>query len=162
VLFSGGVDSTFLAYMLHRVLPPSEPIDLINIAFQRDPSLSTPLASRGSSSSSTPLLSTPASSLMPSSSATPKPGEDSEIEAEAEGETRPPNGLSAADHARLEKENGEYAVPDRIGGREALEELKRTCEREWRFVEVDVPFDVSEPDNHLERPSVRAWARSNV
>jgi hypothetical protein len=99
---------------------------------------------------------------MPSSSATPKPGEDSEIEAEAEGETKPPNGLSAADHARLEKENGEYAVPDRIGGREALEELKRTCEREWRFVEVDVPFDVSEPDNHLERPSVRAWARSNV
>ncbi|RSH81467.1 hypothetical protein EHS25_006824 [Saitozyma podzolica] len=102
VLFSGGVDSTFLAYMLHRVLPASEPIDLINIAFQ------------------------------------PEEGVD---EVDVEGEPRPPNGLSAADHARLEKENGEYAVPDRIGGREALDELKRTCEREWRFVEVDVPFD---------------------
>jgi hypothetical protein len=157
VLFSGGVDSTFLAYMLHRVLPASEPIDLINIAFQRDPSLATPLASRPASSSSTPLLSTPVAPQTPSSSATPTPtpAEEGVDEVDVEGEPRPPNGLSAADHARLEKENGEYAVPDRIGGREALDELKRTCEREWRFVEVDVPFDVSGPDDDLRRPSLR-------
>lgn len=154
VLFSGGVDSTFLAYMLHRVLPASEPIDLVNIAFQRDPSLATPLASRPGSSSSTPLLSTPVGSLPPSSTATPTPVEGVD-EAEVEGEPRPPNGLSAADYARLEKENGEYAVPDRIGGREAIEELKRTCEREWRFVEVDVPFDVSEPNDDLRRPDLK-------
>jgi asparagine synthetase B (glutamine-hydrolysing) len=34
VLFSGGVDSTVLALLLHRVLPPQYSIDLINVAFE--------------------------------------------------------------------------------------------------------------------------------
>jgi asparagine synthetase B (glutamine-hydrolysing) len=43
VLFSGGLDSTLLAYYSHIVLPPETSIDLINVAFQnprvhRDPS----------------------------------------------------------------------------------------------------------------------------
>lgn len=49
-----------------------------------------------------------------------------------------------ADHKRLNDENGDYKVPDRIGGLEALEELKQVCfGREWRFIEVDVTFEVS-------------------
>lgn len=41
-------------------------------------------------------------------------------------------------------ENEEYKVPDRIGGLEALNELREVCAgREWRFVEVDVTFEVS-------------------
>ncbi|KAL5518997.1 hypothetical protein ACEPAH_680 [Sanghuangporus vaninii] len=34
VLFSGGIDSTILAYLADRHLPPDEPIDLLNVAFE--------------------------------------------------------------------------------------------------------------------------------
>ncbi|EIW67931.1 hypothetical protein TREMEDRAFT_72060 [Tremella mesenterica DSM 1558] len=35
VLFSGGVDCTLLCGLLHRVLPPDEPVELVNVAFDR-------------------------------------------------------------------------------------------------------------------------------
>lgn len=35
ILFSGGIDCTVLAYVVHCVLPPDEPIELINIAFEQ-------------------------------------------------------------------------------------------------------------------------------
>ena len=35
-----------------------------------------------------------------------------------------------------------YDAPDRLGGREALEELKIITTREWRFVEIDVAKEV--------------------
>lgn len=34
VLFSGGLDCTLLARLAHDVLPPAEPIDLLNVAFE--------------------------------------------------------------------------------------------------------------------------------
>lgn len=34
VLFSGGIDSTILAFLAHRHVPLDEPIDLLNVAFQ--------------------------------------------------------------------------------------------------------------------------------
>ncbi|KAG9041492.1 hypothetical protein FS837_012198 [Tulasnella sp. UAMH 9824] len=34
VLFSGGIDCTVLAYLAHKHLPLSEPIDLLNVAFE--------------------------------------------------------------------------------------------------------------------------------
>ena len=34
VLFSGGLDCTLLARLLHDILPPTEPIDLLNVAFE--------------------------------------------------------------------------------------------------------------------------------
>ncbi|TFY82693.1 hypothetical protein EWM64_g1316 [Hericium alpestre] len=34
VLFSGGIDSTMLAYLTDRHVPPNEPIDLLNVAFE--------------------------------------------------------------------------------------------------------------------------------
>lgn len=67
-----------------RCLPPSEPIDLINVAFQRSPDA-------------------------------------------INGET-------------------DYAVPDRVSGLEAVEELRQSSTgREWRFVEVNVPHKVGLP-----------------
>ncbi|KAJ3129119.1 Asparagine synthetase domain-containing protein 1 [Nowakowskiella sp. JEL0407] len=47
-------------------------------------------------------------------------------------------------HAKGKKdvETSVYEVPDRITGRLSVEELKRTFPgREWRFVEIDVPFE---------------------
>ncbi|KAF8912868.1 asparagine synthase [Gymnopilus junonius] len=34
VLFSGGIDSTILAFLAHRHIPQDEPIDLLNVAFE--------------------------------------------------------------------------------------------------------------------------------
>jgi asparagine synthetase B (glutamine-hydrolysing) len=34
VLFSGGLDCSVLAWLIHTLLPPNEPIDLINVAFE--------------------------------------------------------------------------------------------------------------------------------
>jgi hypothetical protein len=40
-----------------------------------------------------------------------------------------------------------YDVPDRLTGREAVDELVRlNPEREWRFVEVDVTYKVSQSE----------------
>lgn len=47
LLFSGGVDSSVLAVLLHRVLPPREPVDLVNVCFDvhgRSPDRVTALA----------------------------------------------------------------------------------------------------------------------
>lgn len=38
VLFSGGVDSTLLAALLHLCLPPHLPIDLANVSFSEETS----------------------------------------------------------------------------------------------------------------------------
>jgi asparagine synthetase B (glutamine-hydrolysing) len=34
ILFSGGLDCSVLAWLIHTLLPPHEPIDLINVAFE--------------------------------------------------------------------------------------------------------------------------------
>jgi asparagine synthetase B (glutamine-hydrolysing) len=34
VLFSGGLDCSVIAWLIHTLLPPDEPIDLINVAFE--------------------------------------------------------------------------------------------------------------------------------
>jgi asparagine synthetase B (glutamine-hydrolysing) len=34
VLFSGGLDCSVLAWLIHKLLPPNESIDLINVAFE--------------------------------------------------------------------------------------------------------------------------------
>ncbi|WWC58141.1 uncharacterized protein I303_100676 [Kwoniella dejecticola CBS 10117] len=97
VLFSGGIDCTFLAYLIHLCLPPEDPIDLINVAFSPAPKLSS-LSSNGAD----------------------------------KGKGKSP-ALPAAPT---------YDVPDRLSGRDALVELKQVCpDREWRFVEIDVPYD---------------------
>jgi asparagine synthetase B (glutamine-hydrolysing) len=35
VLFSGGIDCTIIAALIHRHLPPNEPVDLLNVAFEQ-------------------------------------------------------------------------------------------------------------------------------
>lgn len=38
ILFSGGIDCATIAYLAHLHVPPSEPIDLLNVAFAQNPS----------------------------------------------------------------------------------------------------------------------------
>ncbi|XP_065216069.1 asparagine synthetase domain-containing protein 1-like [Planococcus citri] len=42
VLFSGGIDSTILAYLADKFVPEEEPIDLMNVAFDQKGSFSVP------------------------------------------------------------------------------------------------------------------------
>ncbi|KAF1832987.1 hypothetical protein BDW02DRAFT_501665 [Decorospora gaudefroyi] len=83
VLFSGGLDCTILARMCHDILPPTEPMDLLNVAFEN------------------PRI-----------------------------------------HSNLEPGISPYELcPDRITGRSSHAELIQVCPgRNWRFVEVDVPY----------------------
>ncbi|KAI4704459.1 hypothetical protein J4E81_001525 [Alternaria sp. BMP 2799] len=83
VLFSGGLDCTILARMCHDLLPLSEPVDLLNVAFEN------------------PRI-----------------------------------------HSNLEPDASPYELcPDRITGRSSLAELVEICPgREWRFVEVNIPY----------------------
>ena len=39
----------------------------------------------------------------------------------------------------------DWLVPDRVSGLDALDELAKTCPREWRFVAVNVSYEVSFP-----------------
>lgn len=42
VLFSGGLDSTLLAFLADKYIPEEEPIDLMNVAFEKNGSFSVP------------------------------------------------------------------------------------------------------------------------
>ena len=41
VLFSGGLDCSVIAWLIHTLLPPDEPIDLINVAFENPRTVAT-------------------------------------------------------------------------------------------------------------------------
>ncbi|KAG9000260.1 hypothetical protein FRB90_011867 [Tulasnella sp. 427] len=105
VLFSGGIDCTVLAYLAHQHLPLSEPIDLLNVAFENPRTLRA---------ASKPL----------------KKSKKARTTDEVEEEDEPGQGQAT------------YDVPDRLTGREEVEELRRCCpERMWNFVEIDVPYE---------------------
>jgi asparagine synthetase B (glutamine-hydrolysing) len=40
ILFSGGLDCSVLAWLIHTLLPPNEPIDLINVVFENPRTIS--------------------------------------------------------------------------------------------------------------------------
>lgn len=42
VLFSGGIDSTVIALLAHQFVPHSEPIDLLNVAFEKNHNFNVP------------------------------------------------------------------------------------------------------------------------
>lgn len=56
--------------------------------------------------------------------------------------------IATADSAVGDDEEGVYDVPDRITGRETVAELRGIHpEREWRFVEIDITYNVSRSDD---------------
>jgi NH3-dependent NAD+ synthetase len=42
ILFSGGLDSTIIAYLADKFVPKEEPIDLLNVAFDQNESFDVP------------------------------------------------------------------------------------------------------------------------
>ncbi|KAG9098322.1 hypothetical protein FRC06_006543 [Ceratobasidium sp. 370] len=119
VLFSGGIDCTVLAFLADRHIPPEEPIDLLNVAFENPRTLRATKNNlqeeraqrKRNKKQNKDGISAPLINVQPV----------------AIKETR---GL------------GEYDVPDRLTGLEEVEELRRLCpHRRWNFVCVDVPYE---------------------
>lgn len=89
ILFSGGLDCSILARIIHDLLPHDESIDLLNVAFE-NPRVLRAQASPDSQSACSPY----------------------------------------------------EQCPDRITGRSTFAELQEVCsERQWRFVEINVPYN---------------------
>ncbi|KAL2913089.1 hypothetical protein HK105_207434 [Polyrhizophydium stewartii] len=111
VLFSGGLDCITLAALAHRYLPPDEPVDLLNVGFENPRVL-------GSHARQT-------SARKPNRHVAGAPNEGPALEAGAASREAP----------------DEYDVPDRITGRLGASELARLFpSRQWRFVEINVPY----------------------
>ncbi|KAI0082210.1 hypothetical protein K474DRAFT_1655557 [Panus rudis PR-1116 ss-1] len=109
VLFSGGIDSTMLAFLAHRHVPANEPIDLLNVAFEN-----------------------PRKILV-------------KAEGNLEALPRREKKLKKKDRLDYSKIDVTYDVPDRLTGRQEVEELRRLCPgRIWNFVEVNVPYEESQ------------------
>ncbi|KAI0095300.1 asparagine synthase-domain-containing protein [Irpex rosettiformis] len=106
VLFSGGIDSTIIAYLASLHADPNEPIDLLNVAFEN-----------------------PRKILVQ---------EEGNLYALQKRE-RKQKMKARLDYSTI---TVKYDVPDRVTGRQELEELRRLCpDRTWNFVEINVPFE---------------------
>ncbi|KAI8906287.1 asparagine synthase-domain-containing protein [Gorgonomyces haynaldii] len=85
ILFSGGLDCITLAALAHFCLPPHEPIDLLNVAFE--------------------------------------------------------NPRIMKHREKTQDTTDAFTVPDRLTGLKGYQELSQLYEREWRFVEINVPYE---------------------
>jgi hypothetical protein len=122
VLFSGGIDSTMLAFLAHRYfdvilycgacsyflfsrhVPLDEPIDLLNVAFQNPRKIQVQT--------------------------------DGNIGAIPKREKK--RQLKAAEINRAVTESASYMVPDRVTGLQEVEEFRRICPgRTWNFVSIN-------------------------
>ncbi len=120
ILFSGGLDCTVLARLVHDILPASEEIDLLNVAFENPRVVS---ASRNAKKSLTAN------------------GTASVTNLKAQVETQ-----SNID----DKSTPYAMCPDRITGRRSFEELKQICPgRTWRFVDVNIPYSETQQHRSL-------------
>ncbi|KAJ3300374.1 hypothetical protein HK104_001337 [Borealophlyctis nickersoniae] len=119
ILFSGGLDCMCLAALADRFLPPREPCDLLNVAFEN------PRIQRCQDSPT---------------------NDNTQIADESVANVSPkvkPKKYKNKNKARNtgNPARATYDVPDRITGRLGAAELtERFPGREWRFVEIDVPY----------------------
>ncbi|KAK6502796.1 hypothetical protein TWF481_007842 [Arthrobotrys musiformis] len=118
ILFSGGVDCTMLARIVHDILPIEEPIELLNVAFENrrvlDAAVAEAKKAKKSKKTSTQV--------------------ENGIELDS-------NGLE--DVSATSSINSVYDIcPDRQTGRKSWVELQSVCPtRDWRFKEINVPYE---------------------
>ncbi|KAJ3145396.1 Asparagine synthetase domain-containing protein 1 [Geranomyces michiganensis] len=123
VLFSGGLDCICLAALADRFLPPGEPCDLLNVAFENP-------RRRQAKGNEQVKAKKPKKG---------RPREEASLDMESKEESEaPPQAYSAMP----EPSSSPYDVPDRMTGRLGAAELtSRYPHRPWRFVEIDVPYE---------------------
>ncbi|KAI8910577.1 asparagine synthase-domain-containing protein [Powellomyces hirtus] len=115
ILFSGGLDCICLAALADRFLPPGEPCDLLNVAFQN------PRRQQALENQRKDKTKKGNSSLAEAGSGTSSRGDSNDTAGSA---------------------SAQYDVPDRLTGRAGVVELTaRYPDRSWQFVEIDVPYE---------------------
>jgi len=119
ILFSGGVDCTTLARIAHDVLPPDEPVDLLNVAFEN---------ARIIAAKNKPSITT---REVNGNGAEKKPLQE-------DGNTK----LSTQLGDSLPVDFDPYTLcPDRLTGLSSYRSLLVACPtRRFRFVQIDVPY----------------------
>lgn len=129
VFFSGGIDSTVVAYLADRfveVFPrhvsilskgnrhvdPDEPIDLLNVAFENPRKITV------------------------------------KVEGNVHGLPKREKKQKLRDPLDYTTVKVTYDVPDRLTGLQEVEELRRLCpKRKWNFLEINVPYEGSPCSN---------------
>lgn len=127
IMFSGGLDCTMIARLVHECLPLVEEVDLLNVAFENK-------------------------RVIEARNVTAK-----EEKKKKEKPWKKPKGRRSENKIEVDKqklviteekqevsgETNTYELcPDRITGRQSLAELRRVCPgREWHFVAIDIPYE---------------------
>ncbi|KAK6513493.1 hypothetical protein TWF281_005117 [Arthrobotrys megalospora] len=118
ILFSGGVDCTMLARIVHDILPAEEPVELLNVAFENRRVLDAAAA------------------------------EAKKAKKSKKGSTQIANGVELDTNGLENVPATSYTdsvydiCPDRQTGRKSWSELRSVCPtRDWRFREINVPYE---------------------
>lgn len=137
ILFSGGLDCTVIARLVHECLPLQEGVDLLNVAFEnrRVIEARTMTAKEEKKKKEKPKKKRP------------KGREPEHSKAEAKGREPDRNKVEVEDLGEellaIADEIDTYEIcPDRITGRKSLAELQRVCPgRDWRFIAINIPYE---------------------
>ncbi|KAH9509730.1 Asparagine synthetase domain-containing protein 1 [Bulinus truncatus] len=145
VLFSGGLDSTVLAALADRCLPPDQPIDLLNVAFEQKPTVKQKNQKQRlkRQKQRSVFNENSGGSEHVSEKKTGNGPEDvfcndrlsAALECECNIQTW--NGVSPPNDVHSTEDLFDpFKVPDRETGRRALSELNPN--RKWNFIEINV------------------------
>ncbi|KAH8154286.1 uncharacterized protein LAJ45_02054 [Morchella importuna] len=148
ILFSGGLDCTVLARIVHECLPAGEPVDLLNVAFENPRVIDARKVSAQEPKKAKKKKKPKNGHYKGQHKDNPEP--EPEPEAEAEAETEAPE-ESLPDTATPEAPTDTYELcPDRLTGRKSHAELLSVCPRPWRFHAINIP----QPTLHAHRATV--------
>ncbi|KAI5853015.1 asparagine synthase-domain-containing protein [Morchella snyderi] len=143
ILFSGGLDCTVLARIVHECLPPGEPVDLLNVAFENPRVIDARKVS-----AQEPRKAKKKKPKKGQYKGQPRDGPELEhkVEVEAEASEEP---LSEIKNPKVQTDTYELC-PDRLTGRKSHAELLSVCPRPWRFHAINIP----QPTLHAHRATV--------
>lgn len=123
ILFSGGLDCTVIARLVHECLPLQERVDLLNVAFEnrRVIEARTMAAKEEKKKKEKPKKKRPK-------------GREPDHKVEVE---------DLVEELAIAEGIDTYEIcPDRITGRKSLAELQRVCPgRDWRFIAINIPYE---------------------
>jgi asparagine synthetase B (glutamine-hydrolysing) len=129
ILFSGGLDCTVLARLAHDILPSSQTIDLLNVAFENPRVVKASRTNQGNNAKSKQEGRN--SKIPPAQSYSVHGMLADPITSHLFETNKHKLAASSATQSLYEM------CPDRITGRKSLAELKNVChDRHWNFIEV--------------------------
>lgn len=127
ILFSGGLDCTVIARLVHQCLPLQEGVDLLNVAFENRRVIEARnIATKEEKKKKEKPKEKPKKRR-------PK-GREPDYKVEVE---------DLVEESVIAEGIDTYEIcPDRITGRKSLAELQRVCpSRDWRFIAINIPYE---------------------